>query len=50
VEYYAKSIGLVHYKKRTDDGTFMEYILHKRYPLVEADPFFREALLNMGIK
>lgn len=50
VEYYAKSIGLVHYKKQTEEGTFMEYTLHKRYPLEEADMFLREELLKMGIK
>ena len=50
VEVYAKSIGLVHYTKETEDGTFMKYTLLKRYPLEEADVFLREELLKMGIK
>ena len=48
-EYYLKSIGLVHYKKRTEEGDFMEYTLLKRYPLEEADPFLRQSLLKLGI-
>jgi hypothetical protein len=50
IEYYAKSIGLVHYIKQTEKGPFMEYSLHKRYPLKEADTFLREELFKLGIK
>jgi hypothetical protein len=49
-ELYAKSIGLVHYEKQTEDGPFMSYTLHKRYPLEEAHVFLREELLKLGIK
>lgn len=48
-EYYIKSIGLVHYKKRTEEGDFMEYTLFKRYPLEEANPFLRQELLKLGL-
>ncbi len=49
-ELYAKSIGLVHYEKETEDGTFLKYSLHSRYPLEEAHIFMREALMNMGVE
>lgn len=50
VEYYAKSIGLVYYKKQTEANTFLEYTLFDRYPLEKADPFLREELLKLGIQ
>lgn len=49
-EYYASSIGLVHYTKRTKEGDFMEYTLAKRYPKEEANAFLRMALMELGIK
>lgn len=49
-ELYAKSIGLVHFEKQTEDGTFMKYSLYARYPLEEAHIFMREEMLKRGIK
>lgn len=33
IEYYAKGIGLVYYKKEIDENFVLEYKLHSRYPM-----------------
>ena len=35
IEYYAKKLGLVYYKKNIDDGFTLEYALYKTYPFAD---------------
>ncbi|MFT5262782.1 MAG: hypothetical protein ACI8YQ_001520 [Polaribacter sp.] len=44
VEYYAKNIGLVYYKKEIDENFILEYELRKRYPMSELEKKFKQQL------
>jgi hypothetical protein len=41
VEYYAKDIGLVYYKKEIDENFVLEYQLHQRYPMSVLEAKFK---------
>ena len=46
LEYYAKGIGLIYYKKEISDNFVLEYELADRYPMQQLEQKFRQQMEN----